>query len=180
MNKFGGLISIDRSRTARKNALVPVIGEGKAMSTSLKPLLPAALLLGALGLSACSSPASEEPVALRNGLYTFTANGAFATGKPITEICLSGGDDQRKINKLIKGAFALYEECSHQPEARVGNAVSGKLTCEIDETAGMNTIYKGSVTAESLALDVTIETYAPDEKTSVDGAFIAKRSGDCS
>jgi hypothetical protein len=150
------------------------------VSIGLKKLLPAVSFLSVFGLSACSGPEGEQPVSLREGLYTFKTDGLIGKGPAITEICITGSDDAAKIDTLITEVFALTEDCSHQPEARVGNAISGNLTCEIDESTGVKTAYNGSLTAESLAIDATIQSYAPGEKTSADGRFLAKRNGDCS
>jgi hypothetical protein len=92
----------------------------------------------------------------------------------------SGGDDAVKIDKLVDASFALTDDCSHQIEARIGNAIAGKMICEIDESAGTRSTYEGTETAESVAMDVTFQSYAPGEETFHEGNILAKRSGDCS
>lgn len=142
----------------------------------------------ALNLGACSNPASETAVSLQPGRYATSIDGAFKSEMADSEICFSESDDDGNIVKLVRKQFALYESCTHQAAARVGNAIGGTLTCKIDATAGHDTVYKGSLTAELLTIDATSTSYAPAlgstageiEEISVAIPLRARRIGNCS
>lgn len=147
--------------------------------------LSLAVFLGfnaAFGLSSCTNPESETPVALTPGLYAVQV-GSF--GKAKDQLCFTNGDDQN-VNRLIKKYYAFLEEgCSHKTDARVGNRVSGTISCEIDTTSGFKTTYEGSLTTDSITVDATIVNYAPalgsderEEKTT-ESRLTARRIGPC-
>ena len=138
-------------------------------------------VIAAFGLSSCSSPESEAPVELTPGMYAIKV-GSF--GKAKDQLCFSSGDVEN-VDRLIKKYYAFVEGgCSHKTEPRVGNKVSGAISCEIDPTAGWKTTYTGAVAADSIAVDAQIVNYANDaagnrEEVTTQGQLTAQRVGDC-
>lgn len=136
-----------------------------------------------LGSSSCSNPKNEAPVALTPGLYAVQI-GAF--GKEDSRMCFSGSDVDN-VDKLIRKYYAFLEAgCSHKADQRVGNSISGAISCEIDSTAGYNTTYSGILTTDSLTVDATIVNYAPTigasdkrEEVTTESRLNARRVGSC-
>ena len=138
--------------------------------------------MAAFGLSSCSNPESEAPVEVTPGMYAIKV-GSF--GKAKDQLCFSAGDADN-VDRLIKKYYAFLEEgCSHKTEPRVGNKVSGAISCEIDPTAGWKTTYTGTLAADSITVNAEIVNYANDtsgkrEEVTTQGQLTAQRVGDCS
>ena len=125
--------------------------------------LPAIVAL--LGLAACASPepdpATAEPVALMPGLYRITLSGAglarFAApaskDEPGDEVCVRPSGRDRFADQVVENYFILHPGCRHQPEPRVGNVVSGVITCPLDPkmSTGTSTVtYEGVLSADRI------------------------------
>lgn len=126
-------------------------------------------VLFAATLSACSAasdPATEAPVTLPDGEYQVAISGQ-ATGmlgtrstapddKP-TKICLTASDDADKVAKLARTYYGFSGSCSHDGNERVGNQVSGEVSCAADpERAPGGSIgfaYTGQLTADAIRLE---------------------------
>ena len=137
-----------------------------------------------LASPSCSNPESETPVALTPGMYAVQLG---SLGKADQQICFSGSDAD-SVDRLIRKNYAFLESgCSHKADQRVGNRVSGAISCEIDPTAGFRTTYTGTLTADSITVDAEIRNYAPAlgstdkrEEVTTESRLTAKRIGDCS
>jgi hypothetical protein len=107
-------------------------------------------------------------------------------GKADAQLCFSDSDPEN-IDRVIKKYYAFLEEgCPHKTDERVGNAISGAISCKIDPTAGWTTTYTGSVAADSLAIDAKIVNYAPEmgaedkrEEITTESRLTIERVGDC-
>lgn len=123
----------------------------------------------AAGLSACSGasdPASEAPVALKAGKYRVEISGQAQTAFMGTQqtqandrgsVCLSSDDDGVKVSKLARGSYSMHEGCSHSANDRVGNSVSGRVSCPTDPErmpGGEIAIeYTGTLAADMITLE---------------------------
>ena len=139
-------------------------------------------VIAAFGSSSCSNPESEAPVELTPGMYAIKV-GSF--GKAKDQLCFSASDVDN-VDRLIRKYYAFLEEgCSLETEPRVGNKVSGAISCEIDPTAGWKTTYTGILTADSIVVDAEIVNYANDssdkrEEVTTESRLTAQRVGNCS
>ena len=139
-------------------------------------------------LSACSNRESEVPVSLTPGLYEITVAGMIAKEPADSQICFSSRSDNANIRQLVRRQFALYESCVQQAVERDGNSISGAMTCTIDDTSGLRTVYTGELRADALKIEAIMTSYAPApeasegvlEEVPVDITLRAKRVGDCS
>lgn len=124
------------------------------------PLLTMGL---ALALTACTPPAdpsTQEPVDPAPGLYRITLGGAGLAqyaqqgpGKTEDEVCVTSRESPRFADRAIRNYFVLHPGCTTRPAPRVGNAVSGTITCPLDpkRAAGTVTItYEGVVAADGV------------------------------
>ena len=139
-------------------------------------------MIAAFGSASCSNPESEAPVELTPGMYAIKVG---SLGKAKDQLCFSASDVDN-VDRLIKKYYAFLEEgCSHKTEPRVGNKVSGAISCEIDPTAGWKTTYTGALAAESITVDAEIVNYANDpadkrEEVTTESRLTAQRVGNCS
>ena len=137
--------------------------------------------MAAFGLSSCSNPESEAPVEVTPGMYAIKV-GSF--GKAKDQLCFSASDADN-VDRLIKKYYAFVEGgCSHKTDERVGNKVSGAISCEIDPTAGWKTTYTGTLAADSITVDAEILNYANDssgkrEEVTTESGLTAQRVGNC-
>ena len=139
-------------------------------------------VIAALGSASCSNPESEAPVELTPGMYAIKV-GSF--GKAKDQLCFSASHVDN-VDRLIKKYYAFIEGgCSHKTEPRVGNKVSGAISCEIDPTAGWKTTYTGALAADSITVDAQILNYANDlsgkrEEVTTESRLTGQRVGNCS
>lgn len=158
------------------------------MSISSGFRVTASAVMCACGLSACSNASSEAPASLTRGLYEITVSGMVEKEPEDSQICFSSRSDNANIRQLARREFALYENCTNQPVERDGNSISGAVTCTIDDTSGLRTVYTGELRPDALKIEATMTSYAPAadpsagavDEVPVDITLRAKRIGDCS
>jgi hypothetical protein len=165
------------------------------MSVYVRTQSMVAACLGLLTMAGCSGdPASQEPVKVQSGLYAVSVSGSGfaqlaqkkkAGGKGDDRICLLG-DDLGKLRTLVRENFALEATCSPKLEPRVGNAVTGKLSCPIIAGAGVDTSFEASLAVDAINLDGEMLWYgpAPDgaegkSEETIGFTLTAKRVRDC-
>lgn len=162
------------------------------MNSSKNFRLFAAAGLTAVALSACSAasdPASEAPVALKPGEYRISMSGRAQSpfvGPTQTEedvrdkVCLSGDDDAGKVSKLARNYFSMHPGCSHSPGDRVGNGLSGKVSCPTDPERmpdGKIAIeYTAALTAESVTLEGKMKFDLPTANMSAEEQQLMQRA----
>lgn len=153
--------------------------------------------LGLLALSACSGdPASEEAIKLQPGLYLVTIGGGAGMPKfsPAKvdggkegddSVCLSSGDDLDKLKKLVRKHFAFNSSCSPKLKPRVGNFVSGQLSCP-NGAVELVTSFEGSLAVDAINLDGEMLWSAPaadgaqgKEENAIGFTLTATRQRDC-
>jgi hypothetical protein len=161
----------------------------------------AALLAGASLLAGCAGadPASEEPVSLKGGAYRITLSGGMAKGDELETLCVIPGHDEGNVSQLAEKYLSFGGECSHNAKDRVGNAISGTVTCPW-EGAGSTVIeYQGAIGTEAIIMEGTVAINLPDDRSSIgdaeaiaqqervksnmDGVVLtlkAERTGECS
>jgi hypothetical protein len=90
------------------------------------------------------------------------------------------------LRTLVRKHFALDGSCSPKLEPRVGNAVTGKLSCQIIAGAGVDTSFEASLAVDTINLDGEMLWYgpAPDgaegkSEEAIGFTLAAKRVRDC-
>ena len=95
------------------------------------------------------------------------------------KLCLSAAlDDADKVAKLARTYFSMHEGCTHKSSDRVGNKVSGAVSCPLDQdrfSSGNWTIaYTGDLSAESIRLEGKIKIDIPTENLSAEEQELMK------
>jgi hypothetical protein len=130
----------------------------------------AAVLAGCGGGVGGRDPASEAPVAMKAGLYEITKTGeamgmnfgkSKLTGKPEeSKFCVNATMVDRWPVSLVKRVGVPVDECSHRPNPRVGNGLSGAFVCAIPEGempgAKVTISYSGDMAETSTSLDLKL------------------------
>jgi hypothetical protein len=182
------------------------------MSHMVKNARRSCSLMLVIALAGCSAsdPAAETPVELTPGQYQISmSGGGMAAGVPMSQgpgavddsICISRADDSETVSKLARQYMGMHSGCSHSANDRVGNSVSGKLSCPTDPERApggeISTTYTGVLTAESVTLEGQIKYdipqmtagMSPEEQAQIDQGLKAmenisivvkaERTGDC-
>ncbi len=168
-------------------------------------------MLFAVMLSACSGasdPATEAPVALLDGQYEVSVSGqargllgtrSTAPDDKPTKLCLTANDDAEKIAKLARTYYGMSGNCAHDGNDRVGNQVSGEVSCAADPErapgGSIGFVYTGQVATDAVRLegkwryDLANATMRPEERAILEQGQAeleklslvvdAKRIGDC-
>ena len=135
------------------------------------------LALGA-ALAACGDPATEQPVAVKPGLYRLnmerTALGPAKIAydpRKVEEKCVAGESDLEWIYPMIQRKFCPECTCSTKDKTRTGTAIGARAVCphddDTDTFGALEYAYQGVVSEEGVILEGKIKsglaTYvAPD------------------
>lgn len=126
------------------------------------------LAVSSLGLAGCANdPASQPPVELKPGLYEFSVGGAVgpinAMERSDRTMCVRPRHVQHFPNTLAEKAFVFHGSCQPNRSPRVGNAVSGEVTCPVDPkmAAGHTRMsYSGVVTEDGVQITARVSVDA--------------------
>jgi len=128
---------------------------------------PAWLLAACAALSACSDPATEQPVSVKPGLYRLTMDRTgFGPAKvPLgaskaEEQCVAGESDLEWIYPMIQRKFCPECACSTRDKARTGNAIAARAVCPLDDDGTLGAleyVYRGVVTEDGVSVEGKIE-----------------------
>jgi hypothetical protein len=182
------------------------------MSHRVGSALRSCSLILAVALAGCSAsdPATEAPVELLPGQYQIRmSGGGLAAGVPTSQgpgavddsVCIARADDSETVSKLARQYLGMHPGCSHSANDRVGNSVSGKLSCPTDPErapgGAVTTTYTGALTAESVTLEGKVSFdipqmtagMSPEEQAQIEQGMKvmesisivvkAERTGDC-
>lgn len=130
-----------------------------------------------LVLAGCAQrdPASEERVDPADGQYeiSFEAGGALGAVMPqnandsssTRSVCVRNGSGSTFAESVAKGA-AWHPSCSNSPAPRQGNALSGTMTCPLDQErvpgGRLVSNYTGAVSADGVEVEMVTKFEVPD------------------
>lgn len=180
------------------------------MSSSTRRFVAGAMLL--LAATGCSprDPASEERVDPLDGQYEVNIEAGGAVGalvpknsnsEPLRSVCVRNGSGAT-FAAAVPLAGALHPGCTHSPAPRQGNALSGRITCPLDQrmAPGGQAVsdYQGTVSEQGVAIDLATRMIIPESAyaemppeqaaqirqsiavmESIPMRIVAQRTGDC-
>lgn len=131
-----------------------------------------------LVLAGCAQrdPASEERVDPADGQYeiSFEAGGALGAvmpqnangpGSDTRSVCVRNGSGSTFAESIAKGA-AWHPSCSNSPAPRQGNALSGTMTCPLDQErvpgGRLVSNYTGAVSADGVEVEMVSKFEIPE------------------
>ena len=149
------------------------------------------LLLTCTTLTACSDPATQEPVSLKPGLYRLTMDGTqfgpfkASDGKKVEEQCVAGESDLEWIYPMIQRKFCPECACSTKDKTRTGNAIGADAICPHDDDSdtfgAFEYAYRGVVSEEGVTLEGKVRSGLatalppdPTEEQKKDAARVAE------
>lgn len=166
----------------------------------------------ALALAGCSprDPASEERVDPLDGQYEVTIEAGGAVGalvpqgsgsEPLRSVCVRNGNGGSFAESLPRGGM-LHPGCTLSAAPRQGNALSGRITCPLDQrmAPGGQAVseYQGVVSEEGVEIDLATRMNVPESAyaamppeqaaqlrqgiammESIPMRIVAQRTGDC-
>lgn len=180
------------------------------MPSSMTRFIAGALL--ALAAAGCSQrdPASEERVDPLDGQYEINIVAGGAVGallpknnnsEPLRSVCVRNGSGGTFAESLSRAGM-LHPGCTLSAAPRQGNALSGRITCPLDQrmAPGGQAVseYQGVVSEEGVEIDLTTRMNIPESAyaamppeqaaqlrqgiammESIPMRIVAQRTGDC-
>jgi hypothetical protein len=113
--------------------------------------------------------ANEKPIALRGGIYSVVFEGsAFGMASPIPygektvdRVCVRFNEGDGWIFKAIRERASTGPECRTEESNRTGNALSGRVACQLKEREGGGIValdYSGIISEDSIDLTGKIQS----------------------
>lgn len=126
----------------------------------------AMLCFVSLNLAACSQPrdaANEAPISPRGGLYSISSDaGAFGMSSPVplndstpSTICVRDNEGDGWIYKAVRELATKGPECRTDSSGRTGNAIKGRVECQLPRSEGGGVLamdYSGAVSEDAVDL----------------------------
>lgn len=168
------------------------------------PCLLAALLLPLLsGCGAERDAAAEAPIEVAPGKYSIDVTaaglaqlGGQGPGRTNDEICVTAREARSWPRPFVRNYLFAASSCSIRKSDRIGNAISGEVSCPMDPRAGQGRLvisYTGTLDADAtdiaFNMKATVRNASPEVEAAlaktrlseegVDGIAKARRIGDC-